>query len=425
MRKSQLLPLLALALACSDAGAGPSGAPASVELDRPLLELFNLETQTLNAIVRDARGRVVNSALQWSSSDPAVARVDAQGRVTAVAVGSTRVEARAGEHSAQSTVNVKPTLGFIAPLRGELNRDFYYTNYVDVQSDAGVRDFQCGLKTYDGHAGTDIVLPSFARMDQGVDIVAAAAGTVSFVQDGQPDRNKSWTPGGGYANHVIVDHRDGFRSYYAHMMRNSIRVSAGQPVQAGTVLGQVGSSGTSDMPHLHIEFRLHGAPVEVHTGSCGPSFTHWAAPPPYQDELRLIATATTRTSLNLDLIKDPPAQVDTFNAGDTRFWFWVQLHNVRAGSLSRFQMILPTGQEQTIGSMIHQQFFSMSWWWVFYPIAGQLAPGTYRLRYLNDIHLLAERTIVIQPSASAQRMLIEPGLRRSGVGGGGLGRVHE
>ncbi|MGH7469859.1 MAG: M23 family metallopeptidase [Longimicrobiales bacterium] len=424
MRKFHALYLVALSVACSD-GSGPSGAPASVQLERTTLELFVGEKKSLRATVLDARGREARSPLLWSSTNPAVAQVDSMGRIMGVTPGRTDIHVQAGTQSAQATVLVKPTLGFVLPLRGVLNQDFFYTNYVDLQRDAGVRDFQCGLKTYDGHSGTDIVLPSFTRMDQGIDVVAAAAGTVSFVQDGMPDRNKSWTPGGGFANHVIIEHREGFRSYYGHMMRNSIRVTAGQQVQAGAVLGKVGSSGTSDMPHLHIEFRLQGVPTEVHSGNCGPTFTHWSAPPPYQDELRLIRSGMTRVSLDLDVAKDPPAQVDTFSANDSRFWFWVHLHNVRANSLSRFHLITPSGQEITIGSFVHPQFFSMSWWWVWYPIQGQLLAGTYRLRYLNDIHVLSERTIVILPGSAAYRIEVEPSLPRSVVDGGGLSRVHQ
>lgn len=414
-----------LALSCSSDGAGPAGVPASIQLDRRTLDLFTTEAGVLRATVRDAKGGVLSSAVSWRSADPAVARVDSLGRVTGVSVGSALIEAQAGEPSAQATVTVKATLGFALPLRGQLNQDFFYTNYVDLQAGTGIRDFQCGLKTYDGHTGTDIVLPSFARMDQGVDVLAAASGTITVAQDGLPDRNKSWTPGGGFANHVVIQHRDGFRSIYGHMKRNSIRVSVGQQVQAGTLLGQVGSSGTSDMPHLHIEFQLNGAPVEMHAGTCGANFTHWAAPPPYQNQFRLIQTGLARSDLTVDLAKDPPAQVDTFSTNDARIYLWVHLHNVRAGSVSRFQLVAPSGAESALGSLTHNEFYSMSWWWFWQTIPGQLVqPGTWRARYFNDNQQLAERAFVLKQSIAANRITAQPGAPFSGVGGGGLQRVQ-
>src|SRR5690606_25785947 len=154
-----------------------------------------------------------------------------------------------------AVVRVLAPLGLEFPVLGVLNRDFYYTNHVDHQPSHGRLDFRCGPRTYDGHAGTDIVLRNFALMDLGVPVMAAAPGRVIAVRDGLPDRNKNWNAGGGLGNYVIIEHRDGFRTYYGHLQRNSIRVTPGQVVEAGAHLGNVGSSGMSDMPHLHIELR--------------------------------------------------------------------------------------------------------------------------------------------------------------------------
>lgn len=63
------------------------------------------------------------------------------------------------------------------PVAGELNRDWYVTNYVDGQERSGLDDYQCGIKSYAGHRGTDLVLPDFERMDAGLDVVAAASGS--------------------------------------------------------------------------------------------------------------------------------------------------------------------------------------------------------------------------------------------------------
>jgi len=60
----------------------------------------------------------------------------------------------------------------------------------------------------------------------------------------------------GYGNHVIVEHDGGWESLYAHMSR--IRVSVGQSVSMNTVLGEVGSTGHSTGPHLHLEIREDG-----------------------------------------------------------------------------------------------------------------------------------------------------------------------
>jgi murein DD-endopeptidase MepM/ murein hydrolase activator NlpD len=65
---------------------------------------------------------------------------------------------------------------------------------------------------------------------------------------------------GGYGNAVIIDHGGGMATLYAHQSR--MAVSAGQTVNAGDVIGYVGSTGYSTGPHLHFEVRIGGNPVD-------------------------------------------------------------------------------------------------------------------------------------------------------------------
>lgn len=58
---------------------------------------------------------------------------------------------------------------------------------------------------------------------------------------------------GGYGNLVVISHRLGFESWYAHQSR--IAVSVGQPVSGGQTISYVGSTGHSTGPHLHFEVR--------------------------------------------------------------------------------------------------------------------------------------------------------------------------
>ena len=64
---------------------------------------------------------------------------------------------------------------------------------------------------------------------------------------------------GSYGNLIIVNHGNGVESYYAHC--NSINVSVGDTVDTETIIGTVGSTGNSTGPHLHLEIRINGSPV--------------------------------------------------------------------------------------------------------------------------------------------------------------------
>lgn len=59
----------------------------------------------------------------------------------------------------------------------------------------------------------------------------------------------------GYGNLIIVDHGNGYRTYYAHL--NSILVRVGESVGQGQRIGSVGNTGNSTGPHLHFEIRYN------------------------------------------------------------------------------------------------------------------------------------------------------------------------
>lgn len=114
---------------------------------------------------------------------------------------------------------------------------------------------------YDGHRGTDYLLEGgFEAMDAGsTQILAAADGVVVETDDGNYDRchvEGTDVVCDGYpkeANYVIVEHPSGIRSMYWHMKTDSVAVSVGDEVTCGDVLGLIGSSGNSSMPHLHFQ----------------------------------------------------------------------------------------------------------------------------------------------------------------------------
>jgi len=65
---------------------------------------------------------------------------------------------------------------------------------------------------------------------------------------------------GGYGNAVVIDHGGAMATLYAH--QSKLGVSAGQHVNAGDVIGFIGSTGYSTGPHLHFEVRIGGNPVD-------------------------------------------------------------------------------------------------------------------------------------------------------------------
>jgi len=94
------------------------------------------------------------------------------------------------------------------------------------------------------HTGVDL------DWRNGTDIIAADSGTVVATGYG-------W--GGGYGNHIIIDHGDGYQTLYAHL--SVINVKVGQNVARGESIGVMGSTGNSTGPHLHFEVRQNGIAI--------------------------------------------------------------------------------------------------------------------------------------------------------------------
>lgn len=130
-------------------------------------------------------------------------------------------------------------------LTNEVNGIVWYTpttNFV-VTSRFGYRHDPINGK-WTGHNGVDLAAP------KNTPIVATRSGVVSFTGY-QED-------GAGY--YVWVNHGDGFKSIYMHMTRYIVK--QGQYVEAGEIIGYVGSTGRSTGNHLHFGLKYNGSYVD-------------------------------------------------------------------------------------------------------------------------------------------------------------------
>lgn len=93
------------------------------------------------------------------------------------------------------------------------------------------------------HKGIDYAAPA------GTPIYASAAGKVIY----------SGYNSGGYGKLVIIEHSNGYQTYYAH--NSKLYVNVGETVSQGERIAGVGSTGDSTGNHLHFEIRKNGSPV--------------------------------------------------------------------------------------------------------------------------------------------------------------------
>lgn len=106
-------------------------------------------------------------------------------------------------------------------------------------------------KTYESDRNE---LENYRCFDQPV--LAAHAGTVVLSVDGIPDNPiGSVNPQMVYGNTVMIKHKDGPVSVYAHLRKGSVCVSENDTIAAGELLGKCGNSGNSSEPHLHFHIQ--------------------------------------------------------------------------------------------------------------------------------------------------------------------------
>ena len=92
------------------------------------------------------------------------------------------------------------------------------------------------------HSGVDLSAP------RGTPVRAAGDGVIAHAEYS-----------GRYGKLIVVDHGNGFQTYYAHL--SGVDVVEGQTVRRGDTIGKTGATGRATSPHLHYEVRRAGTPV--------------------------------------------------------------------------------------------------------------------------------------------------------------------
>lgn len=96
------------------------------------------------------------------------------------------------------------------------------------------------------HTGLDMASQEIENKN----VYAAVPGEIVAIKEGNT----------GYGNHVIIRH-NGYETLYGHLSSFS-NIKVGDEVQAGVVIGKVGSTGRSTSPHLHFEVRIDNVTVD-------------------------------------------------------------------------------------------------------------------------------------------------------------------
>lgn len=164
-------------------------------------------------------------------------------------------------------------LELVVPVDCEVGQSCFIQQYMDHDPTSEARDYTCGTAAYDDHDGTDFRLRTTREAEQGVAVLAAADGMVTAQRDGMADvlqrtpEDLSRISDRECGNGIVIDHGEGWETQYCHLKRGSLAVEAGDTVEAGEKIGEVGFSGAAGFPHLQLSVRQDGEPVDPFLGS--------------------------------------------------------------------------------------------------------------------------------------------------------------
>lgn len=191
-----------------------------------ILQVYSENAEEIEAEEQNDAKKIIGKIL----NDKKQADIKAEReRKLAIAKAKTKAVAKVTATATTETVPMNGIKIAVRPVTGKITSRF------------GRRSSPGGIgSTY--HKGLDIAAPA------GTPVYAVAAGTVTYA--GYK---------GALGKLVIINHGNGVQTYYGHC--NSIYVSNGQKVQAGTNIATVGKTGSATGFHLHFEIHINGTVV--------------------------------------------------------------------------------------------------------------------------------------------------------------------
>ncbi len=286
------------------------------------------------------------------------------------------------------TTRAQDSFSLSMPVACELGKTCWLVNYPDTdRTENSAKDFTCGPLSYDTHDGTDFGIRDLAAMKTGVPVRAAAAGTVLRSRDGVEDRMPSkddiktmLAAKKACGNGVVLDHRNGWRTIYCHMKKNSLSVKAGQTVKQGDQLGLVGHSGIAEFPHLHFAVFKDGNVIDPFSGQgldkpCGTVREILWSPPLAYEPVSIYAAGFQSGTPSIENLRIDASSPDTLHRGGSEaLVFWIMIYGAAAGDRIHMDIIGPGDAVVVRRDIVQDKTRARQYYYVGQKFGEALAP---------------------------------------------------
>lgn len=281
---------------------------------------------------------------------------------------------------------------FLTPVACTPGRDCWIVHHVDTDQAAdSAIDHQCGLQTYDKHQGTDFAIRDWTALEDGVDVLAAASGTVLRVRDGIEDKmpaegevEKMLTENRGCGNGVVVDHGNGWQTIYCHLKKGSVTVKPDDKITAGQRLAAVGHSGAAEFPHLHFGVFHDSKVIDPFTGNAedkdcrAPENSMWLPGLllPYEP-VTLYAAGFADSAPDYDALLRNARNPDTLPVTTPALTFWVLMFSALPGDEIVMKIYAPDGSTLAERTLTQEEARKRQFYYLGKRNTDSLAQGPY------------------------------------------------
>ncbi len=300
------------------------------------------------------------------------------------------------------------------PVDCSMGSDCYIRSYVDHSPKDGLSDYTCGTLSYNGNSGTDFAVRSYALYEKGVTVLAAAGGTVTASFDLLPDGHaktmrRKLIKKRKCGNMVVVDHGTGWKTTYCHLKQGSVKVNKGDEVITGQPLGQVGMSGNTEYPHLHMLVRKNSRYYDPFTARdkdapCSVS--------PQRESLwessvqkKLIYKPSGHIGAGFNDVQPDQNNVvtriqakETLSYGADGIYFWTSFYGVKSGDNVHVKLISPSGVVVARDKLFIQEALPRIYKYIGLENHGLLEKGIYlgKTTLLRSGSVIAKHTEKVQ-----------------------------
>ena len=248
------------------------------------------------------------------------------------------------------------------------------------------------------------------EMIKGFEVLAANEGRVLSIQNSIPDQIlneqvKKSLKGNLCGNTVVLDHGNGWRTQYCHLMKDSVIVEPGEYVESGQPLGLLGLSGFTTYPHLEFILQkddqfidpFHSLKDKSKCGKQTRSLWKYSQEIPYSDSIVISSNFSETLPKLIEVMlgnHSPPFLTRDIK----RLVFWVQILGAKKGDI---HSIFITNQEGKIISQSLKNILvtneAVGIFSIVHNIgSGKFKPGLYKGNFVVERDSNGAKTIIEQ-----------------------------